>query len=327
VVKEVDREWADNRNKGGLSSGEGLINEVRDKVERWNVKDQTLEVVDPGVADKRLLVSDAEFAGSLAVMERHGNTLSPVLRQCWDGTTLWNMTKNSPLKSTEAHISTIGHITKHELGARLTRTDMANGFANRFLFLLVRRSKKLPFGGELSDSQIRHLGELLGNTIQKLPSYDPDKPPTKIVMDDEARRWWSAIYDDLSEGKPGMVGAVTARAEAQTIRLAMIYALLDGKTKIEPAHLEAGLSVWRYCATSAAVIFGDVIGEPVRDEIIRALRAVAPNGLTRTAISDLFGRHQAGASISAALADLLQGELVRFEPKPPAVAPLKRGLR
>jgi hypothetical protein len=56
------------------------------------------------------------------------------------------MVKNSPLKATGAHISIIGHITKDELRARLTRTDMANGLANRFLFCLVKRSVSAAWG-------------------------------------------------------------------------------------------------------------------------------------------------------------------------------------
>jgi hypothetical protein len=80
-------------------------------------------------------------------MERHGNTLSPTIRNAWDGKRLQTLTRNSPLKATGAHVSIIGHITRDELRARLSRTNMANGFANRFIFARVKRSKLLPFGG------------------------------------------------------------------------------------------------------------------------------------------------------------------------------------
>jgi len=76
VVKVADQAWGDNRLKGGLSSGEGLINEVRDERREWNRKEGREEIVDPGVADKRLMVVEAEFASVLAVMERAGNTKS-----------------------------------------------------------------------------------------------------------------------------------------------------------------------------------------------------------------------------------------------------------
>ena len=85
VAKIADNRWFDDRMKGGLSSGEGLITEVRDEIKKWDAKSKTFETVDPGVTDKRLMVSEAEFASALAVMERHGNTLSPVIRKAWDG--------------------------------------------------------------------------------------------------------------------------------------------------------------------------------------------------------------------------------------------------
>ena len=37
----------------------------------------------------------------------------------------------------------------------------------------------------------------------------------------------------------GLVGTITARAEAQVLRLSMLYALLDGKSRVDLPHLEA----------------------------------------------------------------------------------------
>ncbi len=82
VVKPADEQWADSRLKNGLSSGEGLIYEVRDEAKIWNAETEKHETVDSGAADKRLLILESEFANALAVMERPGNTLSPVIRKC-----------------------------------------------------------------------------------------------------------------------------------------------------------------------------------------------------------------------------------------------------
>ena len=68
VVQLVDEQWLASRVKGGLSSGEGLINEVRDEVKKWNGKEGTWEVVDPGVFDKRLMVHEPEFAGRCSLL-------------------------------------------------------------------------------------------------------------------------------------------------------------------------------------------------------------------------------------------------------------------
>src|SRR5262249_8227950 len=158
--------------------------------------------------------------------------LSPILRNAWDGLTLSTMTRNSPLKATGSHISIAGHITEDELRARLTRTDAASGFGNRFLYALVKRSRVLPFGGTLDDAVILALAKGIKTAVEDA------KTVGCVQMTNDAREHWRAIYTNLSAAQPGLLGAVVARAEAQTVRLAMIYALLDGQTQIDVVHLK-----------------------------------------------------------------------------------------
>jgi hypothetical protein len=58
IVKVADETWTDDRIKGGLSSGEGFIEAVRDPVEKYDVKEKRSEIVDPGITDKRLIIWD-----------------------------------------------------------------------------------------------------------------------------------------------------------------------------------------------------------------------------------------------------------------------------
>jgi hypothetical protein len=317
VVKVADERWHADRIKGGLSSGEGLIAEVRDEVRTWNEKEQQHQITDPGVADKRLLIHEPEFAAVLGVADRPGNIISALVRRAWDGDKLATLTKNSSLCATGAHISIVGHITEDELRSRITRTDLANGFANRFLFALVRRSKELPFGGDLTDSEILHLGERLRTTIEK------GKNAGRVTMTRAAKETWATVYGALSAGQAGLLGAVTARAEAQTIRLALIYALLDDAAEIDEPHLRAALAVWEYCEASAAHIFGNSLGDPIADEIEKALKRQYPAGMTRTAIRDLFGRHQSSDRLGAALTLLSSKNRVRVESAGTAGRPIE----
>lgn len=116
-----------------------------------------------------------------------------------------------------------------------------------------------------------------------------------------------ALYPTLSEGQPGLLGALLARSEAHVVRLAMHYALLDRATEIALPHLIAAVAFWEYADASARCIFGDVLGDPVADEILVALRQAGNSGLTRTQIRDLFGRNQNGARIAQALVTLERG--------------------
>jgi hypothetical protein len=140
-----------------------------------------------------------------------------------------------------------------------------------------------------------------------------EMPPPQLTMTEEAREKWAQIYTELSAERPGLLGAITARAEAQTLRLALIYALLDGGNQIDLPHLEAGLAVWNYCDASAAHIFGATLGDEVADTILRSLKSAGREGLSRSMIRDLFGGHHSSDRVGAALGLLLEKGCARAE--------------
>jgi hypothetical protein len=301
----VDEAWVRDHLSAGLSSGEGLVWAVRDPIERREpVKErgrftgeyQTAEV-DPGVSDKRLLVVESEFMRVLKMAERDGNTLSITIRQAWETGDLQSMTKASPARATGAHISIIGHITRDELLRGLDSTEAANGFANRFLWAYARRSKFLPFGGDLQDSDFGRL------VVRMKAVLAWCQTPRVISFSEDARKAWEKVYRALSADRVGLLGATIARAAAQVVRLAMLYAVLDKSGLIEIHHLRAALAVWTYCEASAEFIFGDSLGDPDADAILGALRS-SPEGMTRTQIRDLFGRNLSANRIERALTTL-----------------------
>ncbi|HEX5461372.1 MAG TPA: hypothetical protein VFX20_15515 [Steroidobacteraceae bacterium] len=294
----------------GLSSGEGLKYHVRDarEEEQYDKKSKRTDavLVDPGVSDKRLLVVESEFAQALRQTARSGNTLSATVRAAWDTGDLRTLTKNDPIIATGAHISIVGHITIPELHAELTTTDTANGFANRFLFALVKRSKLLPFGGEPMDP------ETLADLAARIDAaVEHARRLAAVGMTEAARAVWAGVYGELSQGRPGLLGSVTARSEAQALRLALIYALADCSPVIDTQHLLAALAIVGYAQASAAYIFGDSLGDPVADELLVAIRRSGDVGMTRTAIRDHFGRNQRAERLNAALDLLATRGLVR----------------
>jgi hypothetical protein len=313
VLGVLDSAWSCARIMSGLSSGEGLIWAVRDEIrerapirEKGRVIDYEEVVSDPGEKDKRLLVVEPEFARVLQVSERESNTLSAIIRQAWDKGNLQILTKKQSVRATEAHTSVIGHITKDELKRMLTDTAAGNGFANRFLWVCTRRSKLLPEGGAMHTVDFASI-------IQRVQAAaDFARGVELIQRDEQARAIWREVYAELSEGKPGLLGSVTSRAEAQTMRLACIYALLDCSAVVNSDHMLAALEVWRYCEDSARFIFGDALGDATADEIIRELRQ-NPNGLTRNEIREHFNRNKTSAEIGRALGVLLEYGLARVE--------------
>lgn len=300
IFGQIDQPWREKRIMSGLSSGEGLIWQVRDEIikreplrEKGRFTGEYQEYVDDqGEEDKRLLVIEPEFAGTLRVIGRDGNILSPIIRQAWDDGNLRVLTKTSPAKSTGAHVSIIGHITRDELKRYLDRTEIGNGFANRFIWVCVKRSKSLPEGGQTVDLAPIEKG------IKEVIEFG--RGAGEITKDSQATELWAEVYPELSEGKPGLFGAVTSRAEAQVMRLACLYAVLDISPKVRQEHLLAALAIWDYSEASAKYIFGDSTGDPIADRIYQAIKN-SPSGLSLSEMHDLFQRNENKGKIQSAL--------------------------
>lgn len=303
AMSQVDPAWVRERNRTGASSGEGIIYHVRDPREELRTVrkggNSTLEpvLVDGGESDKRLFIVESEFAVALKRMGAEGNSLSGVLRQAWDSGNLATLTKNSPLKATGAHISVVAHITQDELRRYLTETERANGFGNRFLWFLVKRSKYLPAGKPVPDNKLERLIDQLRDALTFARGQE------ELTRTRQAAALWAEVYPQLTEGEAGMVGAILSRAEAQVLRLSLIYALLDRSDAIETSHLRAALALWQYAESSARRIFGGRLGAPLADMILGVLQNRGP--LPETAIWDTLGRHRTAEELHAAL-DFLQ---------------------
>jgi hypothetical protein len=267
--------WAKNCIHSGLSTGQGMIQVVRDPDPERN---------DPGYTYRSALFVEEEFARLLRQMDLKGSSLSTNFRQAWDGVTLadLNATSDRNRKSTHAHISLLGHITEEELKKELSDTDKANGFANRTLHVIVCRSKELSRGGNDIDDKLKPLQQRFAQAI------DFAKNVGEMGFDEPAGQRWDREYSKLSNPPPGLAGALVARGEPQVRRLACIYALLDQSATVQLPHLEAALAFWDYAAASISYIFGNALGNKVADEVLQYLTLQGPQGASRTQLFNVF---------------------------------------
>jgi Domain of unknown function (DUF3854) len=302
LLREAEPCWAGQCVTSGLSSGEGLIANVRDAQTKEN-EEGDLRVIDAGIADKRLFVIEEELARVLKSSHRQNNTLSPILRQAWDTGELRTMVKTDPQRATGAHISVVGHITQHELRRELTDTETANGFANRFLWVAVKRSKELPEPEPFEGVVVEGFARQIATSAQWA------RRQGRVERDPDASALWREVYSELSAERDGLAGAVLARAEAHVTRLSLVYALMDQSASIGVEHLAAALALWEYCERTVTFLFDDNVGDPVAARIGAAVQS---QGLTRTQINGLFGGHRPAAHIAAALDTLsADGRLTR----------------
>jgi hypothetical protein len=286
VLGMADDHWTENCFISGIGSGEALIDAV-------------------SADEHRAMVIESEFARLLAIVNREGCTLSAIVRDAWDTGSISTRTRQHPARAIGAHVSLMGHITREELLRKLDSTEMGNGFGNRILWVCARRSKVLPHGGASPDVAP------LARELSRATDCARRAGNTRMRFDREASALWERVYPELSEGKGGLLGAMTSRAEAHVVRLSLMYALLDCAETIREEHLRAALAVWRYCDDSARFIWGEALGDPTADETLRALRDAGEAGLTRWDLMNHFSRKKSASELDRAIGVLAERGLIR----------------
>ncbi len=284
VVTAFDSYFLQECQVSGLSTGEGLIHRLRDR-----------DGDDAGATDKRLLVIESEFARVLGITRREGNTLSEVLRGMWESGAAAVLTRGQPLACTGAHVSIIGHVTQRELRIKLAERDVAGGLVNRFLPLVVDRSQLLPY--EVDSPDLRAV------TAQVQRRIAAARKVGRVRRTPAAEDLWGDAYLALNDDRhDGPLGEVIARGAPYTLRIALLYALLDGRQEIDTDHLLAALALWQYAVASARQTFGDFTGRTDLDRL-RDFLASASGGRTRMEVADLFGRNKDAREIDALIAE------------------------
>lgn len=281
--------------KGGFGSGEKLIDDLAGTEEQ--------------PAHDPVLVVETEMPRMLKVAARETSILSMTLRNGWDGYPLEARSRGTTSVAKDHHIGVVAHITAEELRLRLSEADTYGGFANRFLWVAVRRARRLPKGGNVPDDLLAAHAQHLGAAVGKGRGFG------HVARTPAAEDRWADLYDVMGDDEPGgLLGAVIARAEQQVLRLSLVYAVMDGARAIDVEHLEAAWALWRYCRTSADLLFGDRSVNPDVDRLLAAIRGAGPAGLDLAGQMAVFGRNRKATAMEAMRADLeARGLIVTFE--------------
>lgn len=268
----------------GLSSGEGLIEQVADE------KDDDTGDITPR-ADRRLLVVEEEYAKVLAQFERSGNTLSMTLREAWDGKSLQSVTRSNPVTATDPSITVIGHVTPRELRERMTSAEVFGGGLNRMLIVASRRTQLLPEGGNLPDGMVADIAGQLADRLRKLSGLG------EVPFTPAAIEAWEPIYRDLARPRPdGPVTALLARGRPMIPRIALVYALLDGSQAVDAEHLQAARALWAYTEESIHWLYGQLDDQEEVERLMAWLAEAGDAGRSKSEVyNDFAKRHKKAA--------------------------------
>lgn len=309
LLRLLDDDFLKARVTSGLSTGEGLIDAVRDPqpdIERADGNGKAKVIPgDPGVQDKRLLVLEDELGGVFQKLGREGNSLSAVLREAWDGRELRTLTRSNKLTATDPHIAIVGCITPADLRQSLKAADVLNGLANRFLLVWTNRAQLLPHGADEAPVPAALRRDLL-------EAVDRARRVGVMRWADDGAALWADVYPELTAPSAGgSLAALLARGAPQVRRLAMLYAALDGSSSVTRAHLEAALAFWLYCSESTRYVYRTAESlTPRQQRILAALHEAGPNGLSLTGVRAAINSNNVpGEEIQRELAELQEAGL------------------
>jgi hypothetical protein len=279
----------------GLSTGEGLLSSLAEKVGGEGGGPAKWVPLNDAV-----VVTETEFARTLAAGKRENNTLTAILRDLWDAGRGQVMTKAEPIKVSGAFLVVIAHVTPRELRLKLSEADVAGGLMNRFLCIYSHRSKLLADQPDVPDTRD------LQRRFKAAIDWSRNLKAQPVTRTEAANRYWRRIYRALAEQEPdGLLGELLARAPAYTLRLALVYALMDRCTRIRVAHLRAALALVDYSIRSTLYVFGGNGDTGDLGKLAEALRKAGGAGLTRSDVSGLFSRNREKAEVDALVAELV----------------------
>lgn len=262
----------------GLGSGEVLIDAIRDPTDDDD---------DDAPGDQRALLVETEFARALRAIRREGSTLGQTLREGWDQSVLESRSRGAGrVRATGYHLGLAAHVTSEELQRNLTDTEIFGGTANRILWPVVRRNRLLPSGGNVPEHLLLNAATEIAENLAKLPNE------IEMVRTEAAEKRWCDLYFEMAaDDPPGLIGALTARAAPQMLRISLAFALADGCTHIDVDHIDAAWAVWQYSRKSVDYVFGDASGDKNADRLLAEL-SVLPEGIRRELVNKtIFSNH------------------------------------
>lgn len=281
ILEVVDKDYVEQRVMGGFGSGQVLIATLKmlyPEIDEQKQGDINITLRQ----DPRLLIREDEGVRIFKTVNSEGSIHSAVLRSAYDGAKIENRTlkRSAEIIPKDQHfISILAFMTHEELVSSMANVEMLNGFGNRFLYCWSVRTKLVPRLKPVTNEQIAPIAEILRDRIKKASVLD-EIP----FASEEVALLWDSLYAELENDEPaGMLAKMLNRASSHLMRLALIYALADGESRIHERHLRAAKAAWDYCRATAVLVFSkhqnvDPTGNNALDKLVaKVLNEVTTN--------------------------------------------------
>jgi hypothetical protein len=236
-------------------------------------------------------------------MHREGSILSHMLREAYDSNQLENekSDRKKSYTATNYLLGMMGTTSPLELRQAMPAIDWHNGVANRFLWNVGARTKKLKTSRLVPDFS------KWAARFKKVMELNNKFPADQNIVEYSADGLdcWNDWIDSLpEEDEDSHYGLSQGRIKPNCLRAAMFYAQIDEERlegwplMIEPRHIEAGIEIVTRSADSTAYYLSGGAGRASiasDSDIKRIYEAIATKAretgqaeLTRTEVTRMF---------------------------------------
>lgn len=234
----------------GLNSGEGLITSLAARSKYSG----TLAAV----------IFEEEFASMLQSRSRDGSTLDMKIRAAFDGGVLSNRKAAGEVVVQPPYfLPALVGITPKELRRRLEPGSHQSGAANRWLYVPVVKR----------DILVEDAPPVLPPELSVQLVKARGGAPRQVEFDQAATRRLSEYAAFVVQHSAGLTQALVSRFQTIAARLAMVHASLERDSNVTVEYLDRALALTEYARRGLLWVFGQTVGSPLADGILRALQA------------------------------------------------------
>ena len=276
------------RNLAGLGSGEGIVTEL------------AAEDAD----NRHVMIVEEEFARLLSSAGRSGNTLSPTIRQMWDGEDLARTVTSGTVVAKDYHVSLIAHVTPSEQRSTMNQADKSNGFINRFMLVATHTTQMVTWDDQgQEDHPFRRA--LASAALADRASKVAERGRVHFASD--AFPAWVKLRED---GDIDTSRELLARLDAHMMRIALIYALIDNSEVITREHMIAAYAFTCYVRDTTNLTYPATDGDQLVLRIGQIIEKAGAEGITRTDLGKSCSNHIAADDRDRACAELIDVGLI-----------------
>lgn len=316
---------SDLRVVNGISSGQGLIEIIRDR---------TADPKDTGgTDDKRMYVVEEELSKLRAVKEMKGATTGDTLKQLFDHREKFDNPRVCAAKVTRPHVACEVHATP-AAWCRLPDDDISTGFTNRFFHVWTTATKELPRGGDWLNDEVRRALVPVRQALAEVWRWGSD---CCLAYSSAAGIAWDERYHEtrllVQARGDHLLNDLLTRGPDQIARITAITAMSQQSKTLPEEGLIAASKYWDFSRLTVEFLFSRRRSESSERgvqwmetkttadngaKLMSALFRAAKNGLSMKAIhDDVFNNNLSAAAVRKLVDSLAEhGHVVVAQYKP-----------